>query len=218
MFDDIFTIRVIIIMLFLPKHNTFTIFTIFYLFVDIYVLIHWCFFMYKCWKLRCTMISIILQKMIIQDDWLNILILHIKNHTTIPWIYPCWSCLLPSLQLWQSSSLWWYSSGFCVWGISWELLWWVVSFTLFLWHILVLLSWNLHRLKIRFVDIKTTNNSKQCNEGHLCEGYSSSKHDFYYEIPMLRHKMIRVRALFEVSVITKHTQTGKHWGKNTSYK
>lgn len=61
-----------------------------------------------------------------------------------------------------------------------ELLWWIVCFTQFLWHILILLSWGLQlSLKVRSVDINTSNNSKQCDEGNLCGGHSSSKHDFF---------------------------------------
>lgn len=72
-----------------------------------------------------------------------------------------------------------------------RLSWRSISFILFLWHILILLSWGLRLcLKVRLVDINTTTNSKQCDKGHLCKGYSFPEHDFfYYEIPM-RQKLI----------------------------
>lgn len=98
--------------------------------------------------------------------------------------------LLFGFPLWQSISLWFGSSACKVFSQSDELFF--ISFILFLWHILVLLSWGLQLfLKTGFVDINATTNSKHGRKGNLCEGYSLSKHDFFQcGISVLRHKMI----------------------------
>lgn len=124
---------------------------------------------------------IFLKQLIIQEVTLsNILFLHISNLSkSITLSMQVLSLVQPPSSDSPAAFMLFFWLLSLKYFLNGELLWRTVCFTLFLWHILVLLSWTLeHRVKVRSVDINTTTESKQCDKDHLREGYSSSKHDF----------------------------------------